>query len=302
MSSVAIIGACVVVLLLGLAAGVAWGGRAPASPQDGGAPDAARGRPVASALRRYVRWCAVVLIGGPVAGIASIGVGGRLAMRLLAVTAGDGAQGMTTEADEVVGRITVDGTLGFVLFNGIVGGVVVTALYLAVRRFLPSGRVGAVGFGLALLAVFGAVVDPVRRGNPDFDIVGPGWVAVVVFVALAAVCGLVVAGVVARVSEWLPLPSVRPRVLVRYLPAAVAAVALFPFAAMMAAAGLVVVVWARLVPDRFVPGGSPADGAERAGRRLGGARELLVGRVVLALVVLAGLPNLIVNVVDIAGR
>jgi len=35
------------------------------------------------------------------------------------VTAGPEAQGRVTEADEVVGRISVDGTLGFVVFTGL---------------------------------------------------------------------------------------------------------------------------------------------------------------------------------------
>jgi hypothetical protein len=245
-----------------------------------------------------------VLVGGPVAGIATIGAGGRLAMRLLAVTAGDGAQGAVTEADEVVGRITLEGTLGFVLFNGIFGGVVVAVLYLLVRRFLPPGRRWAVAFGLALLAVFGALVDPVRRSNPDFDIVGPGWLAVVVFGALAAACGLVVAGVLARSSDWLPLPSTEPRVLVRYLPAALVAIPLFPVTVMMAAVGVVVAARARLVPAGAHRPGDPGDtgeapddhGHDRA------SPGLVVGRVVLGLVVVASLPNLVVNLVDIAGR
>ena len=38
-------------------------------------------------------------------------------MRLLAVTAGDAAQGRITEADQLVGAISVDGTMGFVIFR-----------------------------------------------------------------------------------------------------------------------------------------------------------------------------------------
>ena len=59
------------------------------------------------------------MIGGVVGGLLAAGAGGRLAMRLMAVTAGDGAQGRITEADEVVGEITVGGTVGFVVFGGL---------------------------------------------------------------------------------------------------------------------------------------------------------------------------------------
>ena len=111
-------------------------------------------------------------------------------MRLLAVTAGDAAQGRLTEAEEVVGQITLDGTIGFVIFNGVFGGVLFGALYLILRRFLPDGVTGGVVYGLGLLLVFGAILDPLRSKNPDFDIVGPGWLAVIVFTLLAASFGV----------------------------------------------------------------------------------------------------------------
>ena len=43
-------------------------------------------------------------------------------MRLLAVTAGPTAQGRITEADQVVGRISLDGTLGFIVFTSLFFG------------------------------------------------------------------------------------------------------------------------------------------------------------------------------------
>ena len=48
-------------------------------------------------------------------------------MRLLAATSGRAAQGRLTEAGERVGEITTDGTIGFLLFVG-VGGGLATAL------------------------------------------------------------------------------------------------------------------------------------------------------------------------------
>ena len=68
-------------------------------------------------------------------------------MRLLAVTAGDEAQGRITEAEEIVGEITVDGTIGFIVFNGIVGGVLAAAIYLVIRRLLPPRWLGGLAFG-----------------------------------------------------------------------------------------------------------------------------------------------------------
>ena len=44
--------------------------------------------------------------------MVAAGAGGRLVMRLLAVTAGDGAQGRITEADQVVGGSAPAGRSG----------------------------------------------------------------------------------------------------------------------------------------------------------------------------------------------
>jgi hypothetical protein len=64
-------------------------------------------------VRRPELWSLTVAVtSGVGAGLLAAGAGGRLAMRLLAVTAGADAQGRITEAEQVVGRISVDDTLG----------------------------------------------------------------------------------------------------------------------------------------------------------------------------------------------
>ena len=157
----------------------------------------------------------------------------------------DEAQGQITDADEIVGEITVGGTIGFIVFIGIVGGVVAGAIYLVVRRMLPPRRLGGLAFGAALLIVLGTTVDPLRDENPDFDIVGPDWLSVLVFTAMSLAFGVVLAGFMARLSAWLPPPSLARRTLVRYLP--VAAVAVFGFSVTLALVllGILVVVATR---------------------------------------------------------
>lgn len=273
--------ACGALLVAGLAAGVVWGG------QTFAAPDASVELTPREVARRFAWYASLTLTAGMLAGIAVIGAGGRLVMRLLAVTAGDDAQGRITEAEEVVGRITVDGTIGFVLFNGIFGGLAAAALYLLVRRFLPAGRLGGVVFGLGLLVVLGAVIDPLRSENPDFDIVGPGWLAVFAFSALAVGFGVALQGVTARLSTWLPLLSAQRHVVLRYaLPAALAAVA-FSISAALVVVCLVVVLVTRW---------SPVVDAVRSRRWVMGGRALAV------ILVVVSLPNTISNVADIAGR
>jgi hypothetical protein len=74
-------------------------------------------------VRRYVWYLTVAVASGVGAGLLAAGAGGRLVMRLLAVTAGPDAQGRVTEADQIVGRISVDGTLGFIVFTGLFFGL-----------------------------------------------------------------------------------------------------------------------------------------------------------------------------------
>lgn len=280
-SGVAIMLVCGVLLIVGVAAGVRWADQpfAPPTPCDE--------LPPLEVARRFTWYAALALTAGVLAGITVIGAGGRLAMRLLAVTGGDRAQRRITEADEVVGEITVDGTIGIVLFNGIIGGVAGAALYLMVRRFLPTRWLGGVAFGLALLVVLGTTVDPLRAENPDFDIVGPGWVAVLVFGALAVAFGVCLAAVVGRLSEWLPLVAKDRGVLVRYVgPAAIAALA---FTVTIA---LVVVGTAVVAATRW----RPLVDAVRS------HRWVLGGRVALLAIVVTAMPNAISNLVDIVSR
>jgi hypothetical protein len=202
--SMAVMAVCGALLVAGLAAGVTWSGRTFCAPAVDGELSAVK------VARLFVWYSSLVLVAGVGTGVSVIGAGGRLAMRLLAVTAGGEAQGRITEAKEVVGKITVNGTIGFVLFNGIIVGVAAAALYLVVRRFLPSRRLGGVVFGLALLVVLGTTLDPLRNENPDFDIIGPGWLAILVFTVLAVAYGVVLAAIAARLSAWLPLPPLSP--------------------------------------------------------------------------------------------
>ncbi len=65
-----------------------------------------------------LRVVAVSLWAGIVAGLLVPGLGGRLLMRITAATSPPEAQGRLTEAGEVVGEITLGGTVGFVLFVG----------------------------------------------------------------------------------------------------------------------------------------------------------------------------------------
>src|SRR4051812_42115826 len=102
-------------LASGIALTARWFGTPLATP-----PAPADGTAGRTALR-VVWWFGLAAAAGGATGLLIIGAGGRLAMRLLAVTAGSDAQGALTEADEIVGKITLSGTLGFMIFVGIGG-------------------------------------------------------------------------------------------------------------------------------------------------------------------------------------
>jgi hypothetical protein len=282
-----VIGLCIALVAVGLLAVVRWAGLAvepPPAPAQAAADPTGR-PPMGLAVRRYLWYLSLAIGAGVGAGILAAGAGGRLVMRLLAVTAGPDAQGRITEAEQVVGRISLDGTLGFIIFTGLFIGAVSGAAYLLVRRWLPAGRVGGVAFGVLLLVLAGTRVEPLRPGNLDFDLVGPGWVSVAAFAALVLFHGMLVAALAGRLSRAVPLLAPTPRAIVAHLPLLL--LALGPVALVAAVVGVVVAQASQV----------PAVVAAWRDRR-----SVTAGRVVLALVALAALPGFASAVVDILGR
>jgi hypothetical protein len=279
---------CAVLVLAGLVAAVRWGDlrfQPPAAPQDEAGPTGPP-PPMGQVARRYLWYLNVAVASGVGAGILAAGAGGRLVMRLLAVTAGPAAQGRITEAEEVVGRITVDGTIGFILFTGVFAGLSTGLLYLLVRRWLPDGRAGGLVYGALLLVLAGTRLDPLRPGNPDFDLVGPGWLAVAAFTALAVFHGVLVAALAARISRGVPLLGSRPRAIVAYAPLLLLLL-LPPAALLLAAVGLTAVLVSR-IPAMVAAWRDP--------------RMVISGRIALVALAVLAFPGFASAVVDILGR
>jgi hypothetical protein len=279
---------CIALVVVGLAAVVRWGGLTveppPTSRPDGAGPTDPP--PVSLVVRRYLWYLTVALISGAAAGILAAGAGGRLAMRLLAVTAGADAQGQITEAEEIVGRITVDGTLGFVVFTGLFFGPVSGAAYLLLRRWLPAGRAAGLTFGALLLVVAGTRLEPLRRSNPDFDLVGPGWVSVIAFTVLVVFHGMLVAALAGRLSRAVPLLAARPGAFAVHAPLLLLVLPGPSVALVLIIVGMVVVLVSRI----------PTVVAAVHARPL-----VVVGRVALTVIALAAFPGFASAVVDILG-
>ncbi|HKH03670.1 MAG TPA: hypothetical protein VKA65_00800 [Acidimicrobiales bacterium] len=270
--------ACGVLLAVGLIAAWRWSGlefRPP--PDDEGRRDV---------VRPFLWHVTVAVVAGLGAGILVAGAGGRLLMRLLAVTSPEDAQGRITEADEVVGEITVGGTIGFLVFTGLFFGLITGAVYVLVRRWLPAGRLGGLAFGALLLVVAGTRIEPLRADNPDFDIVGPSWVALIAFSALVLAHGVLVAALAARYASTLPLLTLEPRSLALYAPLLLLLPAVFPVVGLILV-GLMVVGLSRVEPIRAA---------------LRAPRTTVVGRVILVAAALVALPGFVTAVSDIADR
>jgi hypothetical protein len=278
---------CIMLVVVGLLAIVRWGGLAvqpPAAPADDDTAPADR-PPVSLVVRRYLWYMTLAISAGVGAGILAAGAGGRLAMRLLAVTAGPTAQGRITEADQVVGRISAEGTLGFIVFTGLFFGATSGAAYLLLRRWLPGGRTGGVVFGALLLVLAGTRLEPLRPGNPDFDLVGPGWVSVAAFAALVLFHGMLLAALAGRLSRAVPLLALTPRAIIAHVPLLL--LALGSVALVAAIVGIAVVSASQV----------PAVAGVWRDRRL-----VTAGRVILSLVALAALPSFARAISDILGR
>jgi hypothetical protein len=280
---------CIVLVLAGLVAVVRWGGLAVELPPAPGSYPAhpTDPPPVGLVVRRYLWYVAVAVASGATAGILAAGAGGRLVMRLLAVTAGDDAQGRITEAEEVVGRITVDGTIGFVLFTGLFLGLPSAAGYLLLRRWLPAGRAAGLAYGALLLVVAGTRVEPLRSDNPDFELVGPGWVSVIAFTVLVLLHGALVAALAGRLSRAVPLLAAQPRAIAVYAPLLLLALPGPSVALVLIIVGIAVVLLTRI----------PSIVAAWRSRPVAA-----VGRVALAGAALVAVPGFASALVDILGR
>lgn len=235
-------------------------------------------------IHRYVWYVTLAVGAGISSGIIMIGFGGRLAMRVLAVTGGASAQGRITEAEEIVGAITLDGTIGFILFNGLIGGIFTGLLFVAGYRWLPRGRWRGPIFGLLLMIVFASRIEPLRSSNPDFDIVGPGWLSILLFTTIAVLHGVMLDAVTTRYSRSLPVLPFKLKESFPYAPLLILLPG-FPLLVPIVLGGLITVAVMRIAGTRRLP-----------------FEPLLWGRVLIIAVASVSLPGFLSATIDIVGR
>jgi hypothetical protein len=138
-----------------------------------------------------------------------------------------------------------------------------------------------------LLVVAGTRLEPLRRGNPDFDLVGPRWLAVAAFTALVVFHGMLIAALAGRLSRAVPLLAAQPRAIAVYAPLLLLALPGASVALVLIIVGLAVVLVSRI----------PSMVAAWASRPMAA-----VGRLALAVAALTAFPDFASALVDILGR
>ena len=122
-------------------------------------------------------------------GIVVGGLGSRLVMRLAAIAAGNGVQGMTTANGNRVGEITVGGTMALIILGGLFTGILGGLLYAALRPWLaPLGPWRGVVFGLGVLGLAGS--QTLDSSNSDFIVLQPALLNVAMFAILFVLFGI----------------------------------------------------------------------------------------------------------------
>lgn len=256
--------------------------------------DAMTGGPVAAAAGRDMTQTREVLrditrggLAGLVVGLLVAGIGGRLVMRLAALLV-PGSIGRFTENGNVIGSITLDGSLALFVFGGLLFGAVAGSLWVVIRPWLPNDTAtrALVTIPIAIALGTRGLIDDRNR---DFDILGHDALVVASLVVLVALFGpaLVV------VDRWLDgrLPHAGPgdrRIVAGYVAVAAIGSLLTAFVVVplfvgsdLRVAGIALVVvgcctlaswWFRIVRDGTVP-----------------ARLAIIARSSLAVAVVAGL-------------
>ncbi len=160
----------------------------------------------ATSIIDLLRHISILGLASVLSGVLVGGVGGRIVMTISAAAAQPEAIGRITENGNRIGEFTIGGTLGLIVFVGVLGGVVASITVVASEPL--ARRVGVLGspiIGAAVLATVGSGTFE----SLDFRILEPRFLNVAMFLGLALLFGVVVAVAVRLLDRRLPEPSER---------------------------------------------------------------------------------------------
>lgn len=148
-------------------------------------------------------------IAGAAAGTVIAGFGGRVVMRLAAALNPD-AVGLETENGNVIGDITLSGTLALLVFGGFLTGLIASVVWTTVSPWIPG-----TGLRRALLAAPVAValggVLLVQADNHDFAILTEDLLIVAMLLALVGTFGFGLALLEGWLDRRMPRAGTDPR-------------------------------------------------------------------------------------------
>ncbi len=141
-----------------------------------------------------------------IGGVLVLGGGGRLAMRLsgaMAIVNDPGVRMRLTGDGFRIGLITIDGSLGLLIFGGIFGSLIAAGYWALLKPHLPRRR-GLLIAGLAAAAIGGNAF--VKADNVDFVILRPVAMNVALYPFLSGLAGIAIVAI-DRKLERRPMTS-----------------------------------------------------------------------------------------------
>ena len=154
-------------------------------------------------------------LAGLVVGLVVGGIGGRLLMRVAALLEPQAA-GLRTENDNVIGAITFDGTLALLLFGGLLTGVIIGALWVVIRPWLPRRPIVRALVAIPICIAMGTTLL-IQDTNPDFLILRRNLVVVAALVGLVALVGPSMVLAESVLDRLLPVVRRRGPALIAYM-------------------------------------------------------------------------------------
>ena len=160
----------------------------------------------ATSLIDLLRRLSILGLASVISGVLVGGVGGRIVMAISAAAAQPEAIGRLTENGNRIGEFTIGGTVGLIVFVGLLGGMAASITVVAsepvVRRIGPlSGPI----IGATVLATVGSGTFD----SFDFRILEPAGLNVAMFLGLLVLFGVMILVAARLLDRWMPAASER---------------------------------------------------------------------------------------------
>jgi hypothetical protein len=159
-----------------------------------------------SAIATIVRDIARGGLAGLIVGVAVLGPGARLVMRLHALIVPASA-GMHTENGNLIGTITLGGTVGLLLIAGLFGAILLGVLWVVLSPWLPGGTITRGLLAVPVAVALGAH-QLIVLGNQDFIVLRHHPLVVATLLGLIAILPLALSIVDSWLDRRLPRADV----------------------------------------------------------------------------------------------